>query len=438
MNNSPANDTDASMLEEHAERPVPTIDLSKKSLNCVVVGSVDHGKSTLIGRLLYDTGSLAETQLEAVRKACGSESAEIEFAFLLDHLEEERTGRITIDTSQIFFSFNGREYGIIDAPGHREFLRNMITGASRASAAILVLDAQEGICEQTRRHSHMLRLLGIEQVIVAVNKMDTAAFDRVIFENMASQIKRLLRSLGLEHLAIVPVSALQGDNIVKPSLNMIWYEGPILIQTLEILSFPTDSSDQPLRLPVQDRYEIDSRGILVGRIVSGTLCRSDKVVVNPRGIETRVKTLDTMEGQIGVATAGMSIGFTLEDNHKIKRGDILTAPYFLPENTRSICVIVFWMDKEALTVGESILLRLATQEVVCEVVAIRNRTDSGTLQVIDENTTRLLNTEVGSVEFRSDTPLVYDSFASIPEMGRLVIIRSGDIVGGGIVEQGYC
>ncbi len=407
--------------------------MTREYLKFVVVGSVDHGKSTLIGRLLYDTGSLPPAQLETIRKLCKAAGLETEFAFVLDHLEEERTRRITIDTTQTFFSSDTRDYVIIDAPGHTEFLKNMITGASQASAALLLLDVHEGLTEQTCRHAYMLGLLGIKQVVVAINKMDKVGFQQDLFEARAAQIHLLLERLELGHLAVIPAATLGGDNIVNPSGNMPWYDGPTVIQALNLMRADLIDENLPLRLPVQDVYEIDGRKVAVGRVAAGRVAPGQTVTICPTGRQVEIATLEKFEGPLAAATAGESIGFTVSGNGELRRGWTLCAPDCPPQNTSSVVACVFWMAPAPLKRGERIDLRLATQELHCTAEQIANRMNAGTLEIVAEQADELAETEVAEVTLNVDTPMHYDSFSKIREMGRLVLIRGADIVAGGII-----
>ena len=407
--------------------------MAKEHLKFVVVGSVDHGKSTLIGRFLYDTGSLPESQLDTIRQICQDADEKVEFAFVLDHLEEERSRHITIDTAQTFFSSEERDYVIIDAPGHKEFLKNMITGASQASAALLLLDVHEGLREQTRRHAYMLNLLGIKQLVVVLNKMDAVDYSQEVFEDMAGQMKDLLKQLTLDQLAVIPASAMDGDNIVNRSEHMPWYEGPTVIEALDLLKPTVTDESLPLRLCVQDVYEIDGQKIAAGHLASGSIRTGQKVCLCPPGNEVEVAELRKFEGPIDSAAAGESIGFQLAGDGQVRRGQILCDPASLPTSTRSLTASVFWMSPEPLKKGERIALRLGTQEIDCEVREIANRMDCGNLRIIEEQADELADAEVAEVTLQADEPIQYDGFTRIAEMGRLVLMREVDIVAGGIL-----
>ncbi len=402
-------------------------------LRFVVVGSVDHGKSTLIGRFLYDTGSLPESQLEAMRQLAAGSDEQVEFAFVLDHLEEERDRHITIDTAQKFFSSDRRDYVIIDAPGHKEFLKNMITGASQATAALLLLDVDEGIREQTHRHAFMLHLLGIRQLVVVLNKMDKVDCDRARFEEMSEKVSDLLEQVTLDRMAIIPASALRGDNIVNRSERMDWYDGPTVTEALDLFRPSLADESRPFRLPVQDVYEIDGRKLAVGRVASGRVAVGEAATLQPEGTDVEIAALEKFEETLRTAAAGESIGFAVRGDGELRRGQTLCSPDEAPRAAQTIVPKVFWMSPEPLKRGETVTLRLATQEVSCTVERISNRLDSGSLKVVEESAELLEDTEVAEVTFAAERPLHYDSFLRVPETGRLVVMRSTDIVGGGIL-----
>ncbi|KKL87009.1 hypothetical protein LCGC14_1939020 [marine sediment metagenome] len=402
-------------------------------LKFVVVGSVDHGKSTLIGRFLYDTGSLPEAQLDTIRQLCKDSDERVEFAFVLDHLEEERSRHITIDTAQTFFSSESRDYVIIDAPGHKEFLKNMITGASQASAALLLLDVAEGMREQTRRHAYMLSLLGIKQLVLVLNKMDQVDFGQEVFEQASGQMRELLGRLALDHLAVIPASALEGDNLVKRSERMGWYDGPTVIEALDLLTPDVVDESLPLRLPVQDIYEIDGEKVAVGRVEAGSVQVGQTVRLCPEDRLVELAGLRKFEGPVPSASAGESIGFTLAGDGQLRRGLTLCDPGDPPEISRTLLANVFWMAPQPLARGERLLLRLGTQEAPVTAERIANRMNAGTLEIIDPDADELADTEVAEVTLAAEGSIAHDRFAAIAEMGRLVLIRGPDIVAGGIL-----
>lgn len=263
------------------------------TLRIVIVGHVDHGKSTLIGRLFYDTGSLPEERYREIERTCREQGREFEFAYLMDALEEEREHNITIDTAQTFFHTEKRPYIIIDAPGHKEFLKNMVTGAASADAAILLVDGAEGVREQTRRHAYILSLLGLRQVAVAVNKMDLVGYGAERFREVEEEIRRFLRSVGIVPSCVVPISAREGDNIASSSTRMPWYTGPTLLAALDSFQPPREAAGMPLRFPVQDVYVWDRKRIYAGRVESGEVSPGTRVRFTPSGKKSRVRSVET-------------------------------------------------------------------------------------------------------------------------------------------------
>src|SRR6184192_3976683 len=293
--------------------PQSTIRNPQLPLKVVFVGHVDHGKSTLIGRILQDTDSLPEGKVEMVKKACAAEGMEFEFAFLLDALLEEQKQNVTIDTTEIPFRTSRRRYAIIDAPGHKEFLKNMITGASRADAAILVISADEGVREQSRRHAYLLSMLGIKQVIVVVNKMDLVDYAEKRFHEIEQEYRKFLKDLGLDARIFIPASAKQGENVATASMKMKWYCAANVLEALDLLETRKRDADLPLRFCIQDVYRFNGRRIIAGRIETGTLRAGDQLVFSPANKSSVVATIERWNAQEnnGPAIAGDSIGITL-------------------------------------------------------------------------------------------------------------------------------
>ena len=292
-----------------------------QKLKVVFVGHVDHGKSTLIGRILHDTGSFPDGKIEEIQKACAAEGMEFEYAFLLDALLEEQKQNITIDTTQIPFRTVRRRYVIIDAPGHKEFLKNMITGASSADAAILLIGADEGVREQSRRHAYLLSLLGIKQIVVVVNKMDLVDFSEARFREIESEYRKFLAGLGLEARAFIPASAKQGENVSRATMKMKWYCGASVLEALDLLQSQEPDVDLPLRFCVQDVYRFDGRRIIAGRIETGTLRVGDQLVFSPANKTSVVATIERWNAPPnGPALAGDSIGVTLSEQIFVERG----------------------------------------------------------------------------------------------------------------------
>jgi bifunctional enzyme CysN/CysC len=420
--------------EKNARRP--TSDIEPK-LKVVFVGHVDHGKSTLIGRILHDTGSLPEGKIDEIKKACGAEGMEFEFAFLLDALLEEQKQNVTIDTTQIPFRTTRRRYAIIDAPGHKEFLKNMITGASSADAAILVIGADEGVREQSRRHAYLLSLLGIKQIIVVVNKMDLVDFSEARFREIEQGYRKFLAGLGLEGRAFIPASAKQGENVARATMKMKWYCGASVLEALDLLQPQKPDLDLPLRFCVQDVYRFNGRRIIAGRIETGTLRVGDQLVFSPANKSSVVATIERWNvPPNGPAVAGDSIGITLSEQIFVERGYVASHENETPIETNRFHADLFWIVREPLRLGHFYDLRLATQDVKCQVVSIEQVTDSSTLETKTDGREQLERNEIGKLTIQSRGPLVMDSHDRIPNLGRFVIVDDGRICGGGTIFGG--
>src|SRR5437763_4822300 len=321
-------------------------------LKIVFVGHVDHGKSTLIGRILHDTGSLAEGKIEQIQKASAAEGMEFEFAFLLDALLEEQEQNVTIDTTQIPFKTARRQYVIIDAPGHKEFLKNMITGASRADAAVLVIAANEGVREQSRRHAYLLGLLGIKQLIVVVNKMDLADFSQKKFEGIEQEYRKFLKELGLEARVFVPASAKNGDNVATASQKIKWHKSPTVLEALDLLEPQKEDVDLPLRFCVQDVYRFDERRIIAGRIETGKLRVGDELVFSPANKTSKVQSIEEWGGNgNGEAVAGDSIGITLTEQIFVERGYVASHQTDTPIEANRVHADVIWYVRGMMRIG---------------------------------------------------------------------------------------
>lgn len=406
-------------------------------LKIVFVGHVDHGKSTLIGRILHDTDSLPEGKIEMVKKACEAEKMEFEFAFVLDALLEEQKQNVTIDTTEIRFKTKRRQYIIIDAPGHKEFLKNMITGASRADAAVLVIAANEGVKEQSRRHAYLLSLLGIKQLVVVVNKMDLADFSQKEFEKIVSEYSKFLKELGLEARVFVPASAKNGDNIAKPGAKLKWHRGPTVLEALDLLEPQSADRDLPLRFCVQDVYRFDERRIIAGRIETGKLRVGDELVFSPANKTSKVQSIEEWgSGGDSERIARDSVGITLTEQIFVERGYVASHQTETPIETNRIHADVFWIVREPMRLGHLYDLRLATQEVKCEVASIDQVMDSSTLEASKEKREQLQRNEVGRLTIQTRGPLVIDNHDRIPTLGRFVIVNDGQICGGGTIFGG--
>lgn len=405
-------------------------------LKIVFVGHVDHGKSTLIGRILVETNSLPEGKVEAIRKACLAERRTFEYAFVLDALSEEQEQNITIDTTQIQFRSGRRGYVIIDAPGHQEFIKNMITGAANADAAVVVIAADEGVREQSRRHGQLLQLLGMREVIVAVNKMDLTGFSEEQFRQIEKEYSTFLETLGIIAHAFIPISARSGENVVGASNGaMPWFQGDNLLTALDRLAGPRSSDNElPLRFPIQDVYRMENRRVFAGRIESGTLQVGDQLVFSPHNKRARVATIERWGATpIQLAQTGDSIGITLSDHIFIERGHIASHEMDAPVESNRVHAKVFWIGREPLRTGARYRLKLVTQDIECQVVAVAKVIDAATLDSMAIEQSELKANEVAEVTLQMRAPLVFDNHDRIPNLGRLVLVDGRDLVGGGII-----
>lgn len=416
---------------------------TQPNVKIVFVGHVDHGKSTLIGRILHDTGSLAEGKIEMIRKACAAEKMEFEFAFLLDALLEEQEQNITIDTTQIPFRTARREYMIIDAPGHKEFLKNMITGAANADAAVLVIAANEGVKEQSRRHGYLLSMLGIKQIVVVVNKMDAVEWSQDRFNEITNEYRKFLGDLNLEARCFVPASAKTGDNVASRGRLTNWYSGPTVLEALDATEPTPSSKDLPLRFCVQDVYRWDDRRIIAGRVETGTIKQGDELVFSPANKTSSVKSIErwnTSDNQIAIA--GDSIGIVLAEQIFVERGYVGSHRKQTPIETNRLHADIFWIAHEPLRMNHLYTIRLATQEVKAEVVAIEDVLDSASLERKGGNASpgeqlqQVERNEVGRLTLQTRAPLVIDNHDRVPNLGRFVVVDEGSIRGGGIVFGG--
>jgi bifunctional enzyme CysN/CysC len=406
---------------------------SRQQVRIVIVGHVDHGKSTLVGRLLHETGSLPEGKLEMLKAVSARRGMPFEWSFLLDALQTERDQGITIDTTQIRFRTLSRDVVLIDAPGHAEFLRNMITGASQADGALLIVDALEGVRDQTRRHGYLLHLLGVRQVAVVVNKMDRVDFSAARFSQIRDEISAHLTGLGLTPLAVIPVSAREGDGVAERTRRTLWYDGPTVVEALDALQPAQPPEQLALRLPVQAIYKFDDRRIVSGRIESGGLSTGDEIVIMPAGKIARIRSVESwpVTPILGAQTAGRSVGITLDRELFLERGDIIAHVGSSPRDTRRIRARIFWLQDKPLESGDQILVRLGTRESRATVVAIEKAVDPGELSSIENKS--IARNHVGEIDISLAQPIAADSYADNPRTGRLVIEVGGRIAGGGLV-----
>jgi bifunctional enzyme CysN/CysC len=410
---------------------------NREQMNVVIVGHVDHGKSTLVGRLLADTGSLPDGKLEAVKANCARNAKPFEYAFLLDALKDEQSQGITIDTARSFFKSAKRDYIIIDAPGHIEFLKNMISGAARAEAALLLIDAKEGIRENSKRHGYMMRFLGIKNVAVCVNKMDLVDYSEKVFEQIKADYTKFLKEIDLIPNCFIPIAAFHGDNMVSQSPHMPWYKGKSILGVLDGFEKAAPKENQVFRMPVQDIYKFteegDDRRIVAGRVETGTIKVGDDIVFLPSGKKNRIKSVEYFNGAKRTeATAGLSTGFTMDTEIYIRPGEIMVKPADkLPQVSVKFKANVFWMGKQPLVKNKTYKLKIATQQVpvvVADVIQVLNAAE-----LASTNKPHVDRHEVGEVIFETMKPIAFDLVGDIAETGRFVIVDNYEIAGGGII-----
>jgi len=409
-------------------------------MNIVIVGHVDHGKSTVIGRLLADTGSLPEGKLEQVKATCAKNAKPFEYAFLLDALKDEQSQGITIDAARCFFHTKKREYIVIDAPGHIEFLKNMITGASRAEAALLVIDAKEGILENSKRHGYLLSMLGIRQVAVLVNKMDLVGYSEPAFRVIEKEYGDFLKGFGIQPNAFIPMSAMNGVNMIAKSMEMPWYKGPPVLEQLDSFHHENTSETYPFRFPVQDIYKFtelaDERRIMAGTILTGKIRVGDEVVFLPSQKRTRIKTIEEFNTPLKQeAAAGEAIGFTTETQLYIKPGELMAKTSDpLPAVGTRFKANLFWMGQAPLVKGKKYKLKLGASRPSIRLVEVLNVLDSSELTSI-ANKAQVDRHDVAECVFETGKPIAFDKVGDLRETGRFVIVDNYEIAGAGIVLE---
>ena len=417
---------------------VAAVATAKEQMNIVIVGHVDHGKSTVVGRLLADTGSLPEGKLEAVRKECQRTGKPFEYAFLLDALTDEQDQGITIDTARSFFKTPKRDYIIIDAPGHIEFLKNMISGAARAEAAALIIDAKEGVRENSRRHGYILSMLGIRQVVVCVNKMDLVGRDEAHFKKIEKEYRDFLSSIGaVSPKHFIPVSAVNGENLATRSVQMSWYKGPTLLESLDEFEKAPSKRDRPFRMPVQAVYKFvtkgDDRRIIAGRIESGKAKVGDSVVFFPSNKSTTIKSIEAFNAPVRTEIeAGWSTGFTLAEEIYVTRGEIMAHAERAPLVSTRFRANLIWLGKKPFVQGRDYKLKIHTQAVPVRIQKINKVIDAS------EAGSTLNKQEVGrhdvaDVVLETRQPIAFDAISEGESTGRFVIVDGYDIAGGGII-----
>jgi bifunctional enzyme CysN/CysC len=410
-------------------------------MNVVIVGHVDHGKSTLVGRLLADTGVLGDGKLEKVVETCRQQGKVFEYAFLLDALEEEQGQGITIDAARVFFRTDLRDYIIIDAPGHVEFLKNMVTGAARAEAALLLIDANEGVRENSRRHGYLLSMLGIRQVVVAVNKIDLVDYSREVFDRIEREYRAFLAEVGIEPLEVIPVSAREGDQIAGPSARLGWFDGPSILEALDALGKQPEDEALPLRFPVQDVYKFNHRGddrrIIAGRVESGSLAVGDDLLFSPSGKRSKVASIEAFSADPGSrVAAGTSTGITLTEQIYVSRGELVSRVGEPPPSVSTrLRVNLFWLGRRPMVPSQRYKLKLATAEVEATIDEVVRVIDASAETRGAAAATEVERHQVAELILRTRQPVAFDASADLEATGRFVIVDGYDIAGGGIVRE---
>jgi len=410
----------------------------KSLLRFLTCGSVDDGKSTLIGRLLYDSKMIFEDQLaalEADSKKVGTQGGEIDFALLVDGLAAEREQGITIDVAYRFFSTDKRKFIVADTPGHEQYTRNMVTGASTADAAVILIDARKGVLTQTRRHSYLVSLLGIRHVVLAINKMDLVDWSQARFDEIVAEYSAFAGQIGVKTFTAIPMSALKGDNITEPSTNSPWYSGSPLLRWLEEAPVEDDLRDKPFRMPVQwvNRPNLDFRGFS-GLISSGVVRPGDRIKALPSGRESTVERIVTFTGDLNEAVAGQSVTLTLADEIDVSRGDVLAAAASPPAVADQFEATLIWFDEEAMLPGRPYLMKLGTRTVAAQVAEPKYKVNVNTLEQLAARKLEL--NEIGVCNLALDAPIAFDPYAENHDLGGFILIDriSNRTVGAGLLH----
>jgi len=412
----------------------------KPHINLVFIGHVDHGKSTLVGRLLYELGEVSEQTLKKYREEAEKlGKGTFEFAWVMDSLKDERERGLTIDIAHRKFETNKNYFTIIDAPGHRDFVKNMITGTSQADAAVLVCSVKDGVQPQTKEHAFLAKTLGVNQIIVVLNKMDAVNYDESKYNAVKEDLSRLLKSIGykVDEIDFIPISAYEGDNIIKKSEKIPWYTGPTFLEELDKLKAPEKPIDKPLRLPVQDVYTITGVGTVpVGRVETGIIKPGQKVIFMPSGVSGEVKTIEMHHEQLSQAVPGDNIGFNVRGVGKtdIKRGDVVgpvdNPPTVAEDFTAQIVVL---QHPSAITVGYTPVFHVHTAQVACQFVELIKKVDPKTGQVIEEKPQFLKTGDVAVVKIKPTKLLCIEKAKDFPQLGRFAVRDMGKTVAAGMV-----
>ncbi len=410
----------------------------KSLLRFITCGSVDDGKSTLIGRLLYESKLIFEDQLaalEADSKKVGTQGGDLDFALLVDGLAAEREQGITIDVAYRFFTTEKRKFIVADTPGHEQYTRNMVTGASTADLAVILIDARKGVLTQTRRHSYLVSLMGISRVVLAVNKMDLVDYSEDVFGKIDEEYRDFAREVGLRHVVSIPMSALKGDNVLTKSDKMPWYDGPVLMEYLEAVEVSGNRQSKPFRMPVQwvNRPRHDFRGF-TGTIASGTVHPGDRIRVLPAGTESTVDRVVTYDGDLKEAVAGESVTLTLKDEIDVSRGDIITLSNEPCAVADQFETTIIWMSEEPMLTGRTYLLKVGAKTIGATVAQPKYKVNVNTMEHLAAKTLEL--NEIGIVNIGLDQPIPYDAYEDDPETGGFILIDrlTNNTIGAGLIH----
>ncbi len=412
----------------------------KPHMNLIFIGHVDHGKSTTVGRLLFETGVITQRDMDRFKEiAAQTNRPTFEFAFVMDSLKEEQERGITIDVAHRDFQTDKYYFTIIDAPGHKDFVKNMITGASQADAAVLVVSAVDGVQAQTREHAILANVLGIKQIIIGVNKMDAAKYEQQKFDTAKQSAVDLLKSLGVktDAIPIIAYSAYKGDNVAKKSENMPWYSGPTLLDALNNLILPPKPTDKPLRLPIQDVYTVSGFGTVpVGRVETGVMKPGDMVVVMPGGKKAEVKSIEMHHKQLSKAEPGDNVGFNIKglDKKDIKRGDVVgpssNPPTIIEDFTAQIIVL---HHQNVIARGYTPVFHIHTAQIACTIVDILEKKDPKTGQTQEKNPETIKTGDIAIVKVKPTKPLSAEKYGEFPQLGRFAVRDMGETVGAGVI-----
>ncbi len=415
----------------------------KPHLNLIFIGHVDAGKSTSVGRLMYETKAISEKDLQKYKEIAKQlNRPTFEFAFVMDSLKEEQERGITIDIAHRDFQTSKYYFTIIDAPGHKDFVKNMITGASQADAAVLVVTAPDGIMAQTKEHAILISVLGVKQVIVAINKMDAVQYSQEKYDNVKKSVSDLLKTLGykVDTINFVPYSAYEGTNVAaKASDKMPWYNGPTLLEAIDMFTVPAKPTDKPLRLPIQDVFSVSGFGTVpVGRVETGIVKPGDNVIIMPEGIKTVIKSVEMHHKQLTQAEPGDNIGFNIKDVEKksIKRGDVI-GPASNPPTvaTEFIAQIIILHHQNVIAKGYTPVFHIHTIQVACTITEILEKKDPKTGQTLEKNPETLKTGDIAIVKIKPTKPIVVEKASEFPQLARFAIRDMGETVGAGLITE---